>query len=51
MDRLGGSGETLNRLDSINGSDKMTAVATAAERNGLLRKGGKKMTVTAMAQT
>ena len=44
---LGGSSETVKRLDSSNGSDKMAAVATATVQTGL---GGEKMTAAAAAQ-
>ena len=44
---LGGSGETMKRIDSSNGSNKTAAVATTAAQTGL---GGEKMTVTTAAQ-
>ena len=48
---LGGSGETVKRLDSSNGSDKTAAVATATVRTGIDDDGVNNMTAMAAAQT
>ena len=43
-------GETVKRIDSSNGSNKMEAVVMAAVRNGLGGDGGNDMTATTAAQ-
>ena len=50
---LGGSGETVKRLDRSNGSDKTAVVSAEAERTGLGGNGGdggEEMTATLVAQ-